>query len=292
MAERHPILIGSVVVVGLLSLALSACGGSTPISSKSTVATTAATTPAATTASPATASPTTASPTTPATTSPTTAATTTTTTTPKKPKKAKKKKKSTTTTGPGAAPASLSAALKVKGPGPFRIPAGKSPNTWPEVCDMLSGREIIALDPSEITGIHGKPVGTKAEILGGSGGNTKHDTQCRWNVTTHFKSPAGNPSYVEISLQEVDSLAAAVWKEDNKSEKKASAKYPGQYADYASLPGGTKCFYDGTELECLKGDVYFYVGGELSQEYTYNQKPWLLHALLPIAVKVGSVLGG
>ncbi len=267
-------------------MVLAACGGSNPVSTK---ATTPPSTAAPSTAAPSTAAPTTAAPTTaaPRTAAPTTAVPTTaapTTTTPK----------STTTkpSGPGSPSASsLSAALKVKGPGPFKISSSGNPNAWPNVCSFLTVSELKALDPSQITGPSGHPVGTKASIIGGSGGNAKHFTDCKYNVKTSIKGYPGSSSYVEVSLQEIDSLAAQVWREDNASTKKASKKYPGQYADYSALPGGTKCFYDGSQLQCLSHDVYFDVAGNLNTaSSTDDQKPWVEHALVPTAVKLGSQL--
>jgi hypothetical protein len=297
VAQRRQIFGFSTAAVVVVSLALSGCGGSSPVSgggSATTQAATPTTAPATTaatvpvTTTPATSPPTTAVSTTTAvpttTAAPTTVAPTTTTV-----------PKTTTTTAPKQAkgegpiaPANLAAALKVKGPGPFHITPGTSPNNWPEVCDMLTVSELVHLDPSQITGLRGKPIGTKAEILGGAG-NTKHDTECRYNVKSSIQGYPGDPSYVSISIQEVDSLAPPVYREDKADDAKDAKKYPGSFADY-DLPGGLKCFFDASELECLKGDIYFYVSGFLDDANSSSQLPWIEHAELPIAVKLGSEL--
>jgi hypothetical protein len=137
-------------------------------------------------------------------------------------------------------------------------------------------------------------VGSKAEILG-SGANTPHDTSCKFDLKTKF-DPQGysqTPSWVEISLEEIDSGAPSGYQQSLAEQKAMAPKYPAQYADYPALKNGVKCFDDGNELQCLKGDASFWVngqkvtGGNLSG---VDQSVWIDQVELPLAEVIGAKL--
>lgn len=273
------------VVGGALALVLAGCGGSgSPLSAGGTTTTTA---PAATTTTTAASTTTTTASTT------TTTASTTTTTVPKTTTTAKRHSGPRGNNPAGlVTPSNVAALTKVKGPA-IHVPTDGNPNDWPDVCSFLTGSELHRLDPTQIVSLLGRPKGSKAQLIGGNGGNTKNNTDCHYNVKTTFTGYPGQDSYVDVSLQEADSLAPSVFREDRRTQARLSKKYPQQYAYWSSLPGGTKCYYDGTELQCLHGDVYYFVSGYMvdASSSTASQKTWVEKALFPVAVKIGAALG-
>jgi LysM repeat protein len=202
---------------------------------------------------------------------------------------------SDTTTSSQAATGSSTAVAHGPVPtlGPFHVPATGDPMVWPDVCTFTNIAQLKALNP-QITGLKGAPVGTKAQVLGSHGGTTPRNAKCKYNLTTSVDGPdAVSPSYVEISLQGVSPDQADVWKDQFASQKRISAKYPDQFADYPGLAGGTHCFYTGSQLECLKGNYYFDVGGiraGASGSYTAAQDAWRKAIVVPLASKLGSEL--
>jgi hypothetical protein len=117
-------------------------------------------------------------------------------------------------------------------------------------------------------------VGSKAEILG-SGANTPHDTSCKFDLKTKF-DPQGysqTPSWVEISLEEIDSGAPSGYQQSLAEQKAMAPKCPAQYADYPALKNGVKCFDDGNELQCLKGDASFWVNGQKVTGQPFRSRP-------------------
>lgn len=166
--------------------------------------------------------------------------------------------------------------------GPFTISTAGGPKAWPDVCTFTNTAQLRALD-HQITGLKGQPVGTKSALT--SGGNTPRNTDCKYNLTTSFDTAdtADNPSWVTISLVSVNQYSASSFQQDAKSGVK---KYP-------HLPGGANCFYDGGLLECLKGDIVYYVNGVKStgsNNFNADQAKWLTEILLPLATRVGAEL--
>lgn len=106
-------------------------------------------------------------------------------------------------------------------------------------------------------------MGSKAEILG-SGANTPHDTTCKFDLKTSFDPHgySGVPSWVEISLEGVGAGALGSYQQSLAEQRAMAPKYPAQYADYPDLKNAVKCFDDGNELQCLKGEASFWVSGQ------------------------------
>jgi hypothetical protein len=185
--------------------------------------------------------------------------------------------------------------LVARGPklGPFHIKLSTSFAGWPSACNLTGLLQLKALEPS-VTALDGAPVGSKAEILG-SGANTPQGTSCKFDLKTKF-DPQGysrTPSWVEISLQGIGSGASTSYQQSRAEQKAMAPKYPAQYADYPALKNGVKCFDDGNELQCLKGDVRFWVsgqkvtGGNLSG---VDQSVWIDQVEIPLAEVIGAEL--
>ncbi|MDQ2728521.1 MAG: hypothetical protein M3Y91_11810 [Actinomycetota bacterium] len=176
--------------------------------------------------------------------------------------------------------------------GPFHIAPTGDPTTWPDVCTFVNLAQVKAID-SQITGYKGDPVGSKAEVLGGSG-NTPNNSSCKYNLTTSF-DPADSPvtSYVKVSLQGVSPDEQSTWQTEFDQAKSTSAQYPDQFGDYPNLAGGTHCFYDGSQLQCIKGTYYFDVSGiKVTDGSNYNadQVAWTKDVVAPLAGQLGSEL--
>ncbi len=175
--------------------------------------------------------------------------------------------------------------------GPFKIDPNAGPSGWPDACTFTNAAQLQALDP-QVTGLSGAPVGTKASVIGGSGGNTPNNSSCKFNLTTKFDSPdsAGQPSWVEVDLQTVSTDAPQSFQQEHQNQAAQAPKYPAQWADYPSLPGGASCFYDGNELQCLSGNVFYYVLGQKvvsSGGGSADQVRWINEIVLPLAEKLG-----
>ncbi len=177
--------------------------------------------------------------------------------------------------------------------GPFHITLSASFAGWPSACDLTGLAQLKALDPS-ITGLDGAPVGSKAEILG-SGGNTPHDTSCKFDLKTKF-GPQGysqTPSWVQINLEEIDAGAPASYQQSLAEQRAMTSKYPAQYADYPALNYGVKCFDDGNELQCLKDDASFWVSGQKVTGGNFtgvDQSVWVDQLEIPLAEVIGAEL--
>jgi hypothetical protein len=187
--------------------------------------------------------------------------------------------------------AAVAAAPKV---GPFPINPSAGPSAWPDACTLTSLAQLKALDPA-ITGLSGNPVGTKATELG-SGGNTPNNTDCKFNLTTTFDpsdESAGVPSYVDVSLQEVDSGTPTQYQQDQQQQAGSAAQYPAQYANYPNLPNRVSCFDNGNQLQCVKGDVYFWISGQKvtdGDKSGVDNAAWIEQIELPLAEVLGSEL--
>ncbi len=170
--------------------------------------------------------------------------------------------------------------------GPFTINPNGSPSGWPDVCQLTTLAQLKALEPF-ITGLRGNPVGTKAELLG-TGRSAPHDTECQFNLKTTFQ-PRGygsTGSFVIVQFEAIDTGAPALYREALAGQKGQAHKFPAQYADYPNLKNGAQCFDDGNELQCLKGDVNYWVGGQKVTGGNYfgaDQAIWVDQIQIPLA---------
>jgi hypothetical protein len=174
--------------------------------------------------------------------------------------------------------------------GPFKIDPKAGPSGWPDACNLTTEAQLKALDPA-ITGVAGTPVGQKATMLGGSGGVTPNNADCKWTLATTYDAAygAGSVSYVDISFWEIDSGAPQTYRQALADAQSNAKQYPAQFGSYQNLPGGTSCFYNGNELQCLKGDVDFDVmGSKFSGAGMTDSVTWIQEILLPLAEKLGS----
>jgi hypothetical protein len=175
--------------------------------------------------------------------------------------------------------------------GPFAINPNGSPSGWPDACKLTSLAQLKALDPS-ITGLRGNPVGTKAELLG-TGGSAPHNTECQFNIKTTFQ-PQGygsTGSYVTVQFEAIAPGAPDLYRQELVTQKGEAHKYPAQYADYPNLKNGVQCFDDGSELQCLKGDVNYWVSGQKVTGGSFfgaDQAIWVDQIELPLAEVLGA----
>lgn len=169
---------------------------------------------------------------------------------------------------------------------PFKINTAAGPKSWPNVCTFTTAAQLKALDP-QITGLKGKPVGTKSNIIGAGGGSTPFPTDCKFNLTTKFDKAdtAGNPSWVDISLSIVDTTAPEVFKQDETSTS---------VRKFAGLPGGASCYADtGNLLTCLTGNIVYNINGTKDTggaNFQADQEKWLTKIDLPLAKKLATEL--
>jgi hypothetical protein len=171
--------------------------------------------------------------------------------------------------------------------GPFKINYKGGAAAWPDACDLTNAAQLQALNP-QITGVTGTPVGRKAHLIGGPGGLTPHNADCQWNVTTTSNNdPSSVLSHVDVSFFELDSGAPGTYQRALAEKKTSSAQYPTQFASYQNLPGGASCFFDGDALECLKGNVDFWVAGLSFTNGITDHVHWINDTLLPLAEKIG-----
>jgi hypothetical protein len=176
--------------------------------------------------------------------------------------------------------------------GPFKINTNGNFAGWPNACKLTSLAQLKALEPA-ITGLKGAPVGQKAEVLN-TGRPTPNNTQCQFNLKTKF-DPAGytTASWVELQLQEIDSGSPSTYKQALATQKAESHKYPAQYADYPNLKNGVQCFDDSTELQCLKGDIDFWISGQKvtgGDQTGSDQAVWIDQIEIPLAEVLGAEL--
>lgn len=175
--------------------------------------------------------------------------------------------------------------------GPFHIDITAGEKAWPGACSLTSAAQLRSLFPA-ITGLKGKPVGAKGENLG-SGGNTPHDVQCKFNLKTTFdpQGYAQTPSWVEVDIEEVDAGSPSSYAQARQQQAASAKKYPAQYADYPNLNNGVKCFYDGNEIQCLKGDFSYWVLGQKvtgGADSTTDQAVWVDQVEIPVAEMIGA----
>ncbi len=174
--------------------------------------------------------------------------------------------------------------------GPFRVNVNAGEKAWPAACSLSSAAQLHGLFPA-ILGYKGKPVGQKGENLG-SGSKTPHDIQCTFNLKTSF-DPQGytTPTWVQVSIQGIGPGAASEYTQSLQQQAAQAKKYPAQYANYPSLEHGVKCFYDGNEIQCIKGDLSFWVLGQKvtgGSDSTSDQMVWIDQIEIPLAEKIGS----
>jgi hypothetical protein len=177
--------------------------------------------------------------------------------------------------------------------GPFTINPSGPPSGWPDACKLTSVPQLKALEPS-ITGLRGNPVGSKAELLG-SGHTAPHNTECQFNVKTTFQPQdyGSTGSYAIIQIEAIDTGAPALYQDALVAQKGEAHKYPAQYADYPDLKNNVQCFDDGTELQCLKGDVNFWVSGQKvtgGNNFGADQAVWVDQIEIPLAEVLGAEL--
>lgn len=176
--------------------------------------------------------------------------------------------------------------------GPWRINLAAGVKAWPNACKLTNIAQLHELFPA-ITGLQGKPVGAKGQILG-SGANTPNNVQCTYHLKTTYQ-PAGYTTYsqVVVQLEEVDTNAPAVYQQDLAQQKASAKKFPAQYANYPQLEHGVKCFDDSNELQCLKDDVSFWISGPKvtgGSNYSADQAVWIDQIQIPLAEVIGSEL--
>ncbi len=116
----------------------------------------------------------------------------------------------------------------------------------------------------QITAVTGPPVGTKASVIGGSGGKTKNNTRCRYNVAPSFDPKDGSPpSYATVSVEGIRPDAATTWRQMRQTARATPLSSP--TTDFPNLPGGTDGFWGGTEVQALHaqgGRAYdFWIAG-------------------------------
>lgn len=144
---------------------------------------------------------------------------------------------------------------------PVRIGANglESPKLWPDACKMLTDKEIRAVVPN-VTRI--SRVGQHAGFL--SGGETPHYSNCDYKISRPGDPYPNMPSTITVDLQGV--AAPQVIRQQYEPEKsqqaKIAKKYPDQYKDYGTSLGGANCFWDGNEIQCIKGHFNFWVLGQ------------------------------
>lgn len=177
--------------------------------------------------------------------------------------------------------------------GPFHVALSAGEKAWPSACKLTDAAQLHGLFPAIIR-LRGKPLGVKGENLG-SGSSTPVDVQCKFNLKTSF-DPSGyseTPSWVQINVEGIDQGEAAQYTESLKQQKAEAKKFPAQYADYPHLADGVKCFYDGNDLQCLKGDAFYWVSGQKvtgGSMTTVDQAVWVDQIEIPLAEKIGSEL--
>ncbi|MGI8417926.1 MAG: hypothetical protein ACR2P2_17330 [Nakamurella sp.] len=162
--------------------------------------------------------------------------------------------------------------------GPFKISSTAGPLKWPDVCGFTNEAQLKSLNP-QITGLKGKPVGKKSQIIGTGGKSTPFPTDCKFNLTTKFdtEDTSDNPSWVIISLTIADTSGPEIFKE---SMSQAVKKFPG-------LPNGTTCFIDsGNLMQCLTGNILYFINGVKNtggDNFQADQEKWVTEMDLPLA---------
>ena len=147
-----------------------------------------------------------------------------------------------------------------KFPVEIRADGTESPKLWPDACKMLSDKEIKKIVP-KVKKI--SRVGQHAEFL--SGGETPKYSSCDYKLPRP-SDPYGpdQPSTVTVDLQGVAAprLIEQRYMQAKAQQKKTAKKYPDQYKDYGKSLGGADCFWDGNEIQCIKGHFSFWILGQ------------------------------
>jgi hypothetical protein len=176
--------------------------------------------------------------------------------------------------------------------GPWRVQLRRGYAGWPPACRLASKAQLKDLVRG-VTGLHGAPVGAKG-IVAGQGHSTPHETRCTFTLATSFQPPGYTTfSSLEVQLFQISKRAPSQWAVDLAAQRAVAQKYPTQFAYYHGLPGGARCFDDGTELRCVKGLVYYWVSGEKVTGGSYfssDQAVWVEQAELPLAEVLGTEL--
>lgn len=87
--------------------------------------------------------------------------------------------------------------------------------------------------------------------------------------------------------------APSIYQEDQRQQAGSATKYPAQYANYPNLPNGVSCFDDSNDLQCLKGDVNFWISGQKvtgGEHSDVDNGVWIEQIELPLAEVLGSEL--
>ena len=166
------------------------------------------------------------------------------------------------TTVGGTTVSSTRQAVGGAGKFPVRIGADgtEDPKLWPDACKMLTDREIKEIVP-KVTKV--SRVGQHAEFL--SGGETPNYSSCDYKLPRP-SDPYGpdQPSAITVDLQGVAAprLIERRYMQAKAQQKETAKKYPDQYKDYGKSLGGADCFWDGNEIQCVKGHFSFWVLGQ------------------------------
>lgn len=164
----------------------------------------------------------------------------------------------------GAAPEPSTKTAQTGGGEKFPVQIGangnEDPKLWPDACKMLSDKEIKKIVP-KVEKI--SRVGQHVEFL--SGGETPNYSSCDYKLPRP-SDPYGpdQPSTVTVDLQGVAApkLIEERYMQAKAQQKETAKKYPDQYKDYGKSLGGADCFWDGNEIQCIKGHFSFWVLGQ------------------------------
>lgn len=134
--------------------------------------------------------------------------------------------------------------------------------SWPDACQLLSAVDFKTLIPSS-SGL--KTQGQHGAFLGG--GETAHYASCKYDFSIPGDDTVdGQPSWVQIDINDVGDPAGELqqWTQSFQQQQQAAAQYPDQFMDYSEgqMGPGVKCFYDGNQLNCVKGHFNFDVLGQ------------------------------
>lgn len=96
---------------------------------------------------------------------------------------------------------------------------------------------------------------------------------------------------MQVNIEELDPGAPAQYAQSLHEQAAQAKKFPAQYADYPALRFGVRCFYDGNELQCLKGDLSYWISGQKvtgGTDTSADQAVWIDQVELPLAEKIGA----
>lgn len=192
---------------------------------------------------------------------------------------------------PDLAQANLATVASAPSTGPFTFPPNGNTAQWPDMCTVTNTPQLHAL-LAPITAVTSTE-GQHAHMIGGGGGQTVNNSDCKFHLSTTFDqgaNGAGGDSYVEIQVYSADSGAAQTWQMAKQQQQQLAPQHPEQWATY-QLPGGVQCFDDGNSLQCLQGDVDYWVSGQKTtggDNFGADQDAWLDQILIPLAAKFGS----